>query len=78
MRDLSAGSWERSLMVGNKRVLTRTLRSQVQSQGLVHFTNRYCITEDFSPNDDEIELYNLVSEYLRRPVLASTLSPKEI
>ena len=55
-------------------VLTRTLRSQVQSQGLVHFTNRYCITEDFSPNDDEVELYNLVSEYLRRPVLASTLS----
>jgi SNF2 family DNA or RNA helicase len=55
-------------------VLTRTLRSQVQSQGLVHFTNRYCITEDFNPNDDEIALYNLVSEYLRRPVLASTLS----
>lgn len=44
-------------------VLTRTLRSQVQSEGLVQFTNRFCITEDFHPNDDEIELYSQVSEY---------------
>lgn len=51
-------------------ILTRTLRKQVK--GLVAFTNRYSITEDFAPNDDEVELYNHVSEYLGRPYLAST------
>ena len=53
-------------------VLTRTLRQQVQSQGLVHFTKRFCVTEDFDPNNDEVELYDSVSEYLSRPYLAST------
>lgn len=51
-------------------ILTRTLRKQVK--GLVAFTNRYSVTEDFAPNDDEVELYDNVSEYLRRPFLAST------
>lgn len=51
-------------------ILTRTLRKQVR--GLVSFTNRFNITEDFAPNDNEMELYNSVSEYLRRPYLAST------
>lgn len=51
-------------------ILTRTLRKQVK--GLVSFTNRYSVTEDFAPNDDEVELYDNVSEYLRRPYLAST------
>jgi len=51
-------------------ILTRTLRKQVK--GLVAFTNRYSVTEDFAPNDDEVELYNHVSEYLGRPFLAST------
>lgn len=51
-------------------VLTRALRNQLR--GFVPFTNRHCITEDFAPNDNEIELYNSVSEYLRRPFLAST------
>lgn len=51
-------------------ILTRTLRKQVK--GLVAFTNRYSITEDFAPNDNEVELYDNVSEYLRRPYLAST------
>lgn len=51
-------------------ILTRTLRKQVK--GLVAFTNRYSITEDFAPNDDEVVLYDNVSEYLRRPFLAST------
>ena len=54
----------------NGGILTRTLRKQVR--GLVPFTNRFSITEDFAPNDDEMELYNHVSEYLRRPYLAST------
>ena len=53
-------------------VLTRTLRKQVR--GFVSFTNRFSHTEDFAPNDNEIELYDLVSEYLRRPILASTLA----
>ena len=56
----------------NGGILTRTLRKQVQSAGLVSFTNRHSLTEDFAPNDDEIELYNSVSEYLHRPFLAST------
>lgn len=51
-------------------ILTRTLRKQVR--GLVSFTNRYNITEDFSPNDNEVELYDSVSEYIQRPLLAST------
>ena len=51
-------------------ILTRTLRIQVK--GLIPFTNRFSITEDFAPNDNEMELYNDVSDYLRRPYLAST------
>lgn len=51
-------------------ILTRTLRKQVR--GLVSFTNRFNLTEDFSPNDDEVELYDSVSEYIQRPFLAST------
>ncbi len=51
-------------------ILTRTLRKQVM--GLIPFTNRHSITEDFAPNENEMELYDTVSNYLRRPVLAST------
>ena len=51
-------------------ILTRTLRKQVK--GFVNFTNRYSHTEDFAPNDNEMELYDSVSDYLRRPFLAST------
>lgn len=51
-------------------ILTRTLRKQVR--GLIPFTNRFSITEDFSPNDDEVELYDKVSQYIQRPFLAST------
>src|SRR3989344_3906423 len=51
-------------------IITRTLRKQVR--GLIPFTNRHNITEDFSPNDDEVELYDSVSEYIQRPFLAST------
>lgn len=54
----------------NGGILTRTLRKQVA--GLVAFTNRYSITEDFAPNENEMELYDAVSNYLRRPFLAST------
>ncbi|TSC90374.1 MAG: helicase/type iii restriction enzyme [Microgenomates group bacterium Gr01-1014_5] len=51
-------------------IMTRTLRKQVR--GLIPFTNRFNITEDFNPNDDEVELYNSVSDYIQRPLLAST------
>lgn len=51
-------------------IVTRTLRKQVR--GLIPFTNRFNITEDFNPNENEVELYNSVSEYIQRPFLAST------
>lgn len=45
----------------------RTLRRQVLEY--IRYTNRIPITEDFFPSDDEMSLYEMVSEYLRRPVL---------
>lgn len=45
----------------------RTLRRQVLEY--IRYTNRIPITEDFFPSDDEMTLYEMVSEYLRRPVL---------
>lgn len=53
-------------------ILIRALRKQVAGFGFVNFTNRYSITQDFEPNNDEMELYDSVSNYLRRPFLAST------
>jgi superfamily II DNA or RNA helicase len=49
--------------------MTRTLRAQVLEY--VRFTNRIPITQDFRPSDAEQRLYDLVSEYLQRPVLAA-------
>lgn len=45
----------------------RTLRRQVLEY--IRYTNRIPITEEFVPTDEEQELYDLVSEYLRRPNL---------
>lgn len=45
----------------------RTLRRQVLEY--IRYTNRIPITEDFFPSDDEMTLYEIVSEYLRRPRL---------
>lgn len=42
----------------------RTLRRQVLEY--ISFTNRIPITEDFIPSDDELVLYDMVSDYLRR------------
>jgi SNF2 family DNA or RNA helicase len=42
----------------------RTLRRQVTAY--VPFTRRYPIVEEFTPEDGEDKLYELVSEYLRR------------
>lgn len=45
----------------------RTLRRQVLEY--INYTNRTCILQEFTPRDDEQQLYNLVSEYLQRPNL---------
>ncbi len=47
-----------------RSVCQRTLRRQVSEY--VRFTNRIPITQDFTPTPEEQELYDRVSEYLRR------------
>src|SRR5690606_8870684 len=49
-----------------KSICKRTLRRQVMMAGEIKFTNRYSITEDFSPSDEEWNLYRKISEYLQR------------
>src|ERR1051325_7901546 len=48
-------------------VCQRTLRRQVQEY--VPFTNRISLTQDFTPTDGEVRLYNMVSGYLQKPEL---------
>ncbi|EPW8047215.1 SNF2-related protein [Vibrio sp. Vb1026] len=43
----------------------RTLRRQVQKEGGINFTNRYSLTQDFIPTDEEWELYKELSAYLQ-------------
>lgn len=50
-----------------KSICQRTLRHQVQKAGLINFTKRYLLTENFTPSDDEQALYKLVSDYLQHP-----------
>jgi ERCC4-related helicase len=50
-----------------KPVCHRTLRRQVTSY--IPFTKRLPLVEEFTPEESEDRLYNLVSEYLRRPNL---------
>lgn len=45
----------------------RTLRRQVQEEGGINFTNRYSITQDFTPLPEEWELYQKLSHYLQNP-----------
>lgn len=45
----------------------RTLRRQVGEY--INYTNRIAIVEEFYPYPEETELYDLVSEYLQRPLL---------
>ncbi len=47
----------------------RTLRKQVLEY--VQFTERRCLTREFYPTDEEQQLYEEVSDYLRRPALAA-------
>lgn len=48
-------------------ICRRTLRRQVQAEGGINFTRRFSITQDFTPSDEEFELYQLVSAYLQDP-----------
>jgi SNF2 family DNA or RNA helicase len=57
----------RNLRIRLQNFCKRTLRRQVQEY--VPYTNRTAILQDYSPNADEEELYNSVSEYLQRPNL---------
>lgn len=50
-------------------VITRTLRKQVLEY--VQFTDRTSITFDFTPTDEEVELYEKVSAYLQRQNVAA-------
>jgi adenine-specific DNA-methyltransferase len=50
-----------------KPICHRTLRRQVTAY--VPFTQRFPLVEEFSPEESEDRLYNLVSEYLQRPNL---------
>jgi superfamily II DNA/RNA helicase len=52
-----------------KPLCHRTLRRQVQEEGGINFTNRYSLTQDFTPTDSEWQLYAEISEYLSRPQL---------
>jgi len=52
-----------------KPLCYRTLRRQVQEEGGINFTNRYSITQDFTPSEDEWRLFCQLSEYLQRPHL---------
>jgi hypothetical protein len=50
-------------------VAIRTIRRQVREY--IPYTNRISMIEDFTPTDEELELYEQVSEYLQRPVAAA-------
>ena len=50
-----------------KPVCHRTLRRQVLEY--IRYTNRIPITQEFVPTDAEQKLYDMVSDYLRRPSL---------
>ncbi|MBL4761344.1 MAG: DEAD/DEAH box helicase family protein [Gammaproteobacteria bacterium] len=50
-----------------KPLCHRTLRRQVQLEGGINFTNRYALTEDFTPSAEEWDLYQQLSEYLQAP-----------
>ena len=50
-------------------ICKRTLRSQVRH--IIPFTDRWTITQDFTPNEQEQKLYDEVTEYLSRDVLAA-------
>jgi len=50
-----------------KPICHRTLRRQVKEY--IRYTNRIPVTQEFTPSEDEQALYEMVSEYLRKPSL---------
>ena len=54
-----------------RTVCHRTLRKQVQAEGAINFTRRHAITQDFTPSQQELDLYRQVSEYLQRDDILS-------
>ncbi|MDL2273630.1 DEAD/DEAH box helicase [Oscillospiraceae bacterium OttesenSCG-928-G22] len=50
-----------------RKFTVRTLRRQVRQY--IRYTNRHCITQEFSLSEQEADLYRLVSAYLRKPKL---------
>lgn len=58
-----------------KPLCHRTLRKQVQQEGGINFTNRYSLTQDFTPSDQEWDLYQKISDYLQDPTTLA-ISPK--
>ncbi len=53
------------------KVCNRTLRRQVQQEGGIKFTQRHSIVEDFRPSQEELDLYENISNYLQRDDIAS-------
>jgi ERCC4-related helicase len=49
-----------------KHICRRTLRKDVQEAGHINYTKRIPATFKFEPHDNEVRLYNLLSDYLRR------------
>ena len=49
-----------------KPLCHRTLRRQVQEEGGINFTNRYSLTQDFTPTEEEWDLYQKLSGYLQQ------------
>ena len=47
-------------------ICKRTLRRQVQQAGLIRYTERSALTMEYSPSQDELQLYADVSAYLQR------------
>ena len=48
-------------------VCKRTLRAQVKEY--INYTNRICLTREFTPNDKEHQLYVAISDYLQKEKL---------
>lgn len=53
------------------KICNRTLRRQVQREGGINFTRRHSMVEEFNPSNEEMELYNKISEYLQRDDIVS-------
>ncbi|MBI5641046.1 MAG: DEAD/DEAH box helicase family protein [Nitrospirae bacterium] len=68
----SEGREEQNLELLKERLsgmAIRTIRKQVQEY--IPYTNRISMVEDFTPSDEELELYDRVSAYLQKPEIAS-------